>query len=130
MSGRQRAALSLTVLGCVVLLVGAVLHLIAGYPLVVAGTNASSLAPDLQSAFRTVFLLVGWDWIVTGILVLAASFSTAKLGKAIVLICGLSLLGHGTIMVRFLGWFAGTDMIFTAGLLIFCGGALFQPASG
>ena len=129
MSGRHKVALFLIVFGCVVLLAGAALHLIAAYPRVVLGATASSLKPNLQSAFRTVFLLVGWDWIVAGIIVLIASFSATKLGKAIVLICGLSLLGHTAIMAGFLGWFAGTDMIFTAGLLIFCGGALLQPAS-
>ncbi len=130
MSGRHKAALFLTVFGCVVLLAGAALHLIAGYPRVVSGATASNLPPGLQSAFRTVFLLLGWDWIVTGIIVLIASVSATKLGKAIVLVCGLSLLGHTAIMARFLGWFAGTDIIFAAGLLIFCGGALFQRASG
>jgi len=130
MSGRHKAALFLIVFGCVVLLAGAALHLIAAYPRVVSGATASSLNPGLQSAFRTVFLLVGWDWIVAGIIVLIASFSATKLGKAIVLICGLSLLGHTAIMASFLGWFVGADMIFAAGLLILCGGALLQPASG
>ena len=120
----------LTVLGCVVLWASTALHLIAAYPRVVSGATASNLNPGLQSAFRTVFLLVGWDWIVTGIIVLIASFSATKLGKVTVLICGLSLLGHTAITVRFVGWFVGSDMILAAGLLIFCGGALLQPASG
>jgi hypothetical protein len=123
MSGRHKAALFLTVLGCVVLLANAMIHLIAG-------ARTSNLPPGLQPAFRTVFVLVGWDWIVTGIIALIASFSATKLGRAIVLISGLSLLGQAAITARFLGWFAGTDLIFAAGLLISCGGALFQPASG
>jgi len=129
MSGRHKAALILTALGCVVLLAGATLHVIEGYPRVVSGGTGSNLSPGLQSAFRTVFLLVGWDWILAGIIVLIGSFSATKLGKAIVLICGLSLLGHTAIMVHFLGWFVGAQMIFAAGLLVICGGALLQPAS-
>jgi len=92
MNGRNNAARILVALGAMVLIAGALLHCIAAYPKVSTAVSASNLGVPLQRALRTVFLLVGWDWIVIAIIMLTSAFTVTKLRKVIVLICGFALL--------------------------------------
>jgi hypothetical protein len=124
MNGRSKAAGSLVACGCIVLLAGAALHLAAAYPRVSAAVKSSNLNAGLQSALRSVFLIVGWHWIVIGFIVLIGAFLETKLRKPIVLFCGFALLLDAGVMARFLGWFVGTDMILASALLILFGGLL------
>jgi len=126
MKGRRKAAQSLVILGCLILAAGAGLHLAAAYPRVSAEVAASNLNAGLQSALRAVFLMIGWDWIVIAIVVLIAAFSETKLRKPVVVFLGAALLVQAAVMLRLIGWFLGTDMILTAGLLTLCGGLLFE----
>ena len=125
MSGRSKAGVSLVACGSIALLGGAALHLAAAYPRVSIAVKASNLNATLQSALRSVFLLVGWHWIVIGIMALIAAFSTTRLRKPIVLLCGFALLFDAGVMERFLGWFVGTDMVLASAVLILIGGLLF-----
>ena len=68
MNGRNNAARILVALGAMVLIAGALLHCMAAYPKVSTAVSASNLGAPLQRALRTVFLLVGWDWIVIAII--------------------------------------------------------------
>ena len=130
MNGRNNAARILVALGAIVLIAGALLHCIAAYPKLSAAVSASNLGAPMQRALRTVFLLVGWDWIVIAIIMLIGAFTVTKLRKVIVLFCGFALLANAAVMLAFLGWFAGTDMVLASALLSFCGGLLFQNTGG
>jgi hypothetical protein len=128
MTVRIKVARSLVGIGCLSLAAGAVLHLTGGYPLVSAGVLASNLNTDLQSAFRSVFLIVGWHWLMIAAIAMIAAFSRARTAKAIVLLCAVTLIVDGALMAKFLGWFVGTDMILVSALLILCGGFAIAPA--
>ncbi len=129
MNARNKAARILVALGALVLIAGALLHCIAAYPKVSTAVQASDLGAPLQGALRTVFLLVGWDWIVIAIIMLISAFTVTKLRKIIVLLCGLALLATAALMLVFLGWFAGTDIILASALMSFCGGLLFDSTA-
>jgi hypothetical protein len=130
MNGRSKVARIMVALGAVVLIAAALLHCGGAYPAVSAKVNASNLDAPLQKALRTVFLLVGWDWIVIAIIMLVSAFTVTTLRKVMVLVCGFSLLVTAAVMLGFLGWFVGTDMILASGLISVCGGLLFQRTSG
>lgn len=130
MSGRNNAARILVTVGALVLIAGALIHWIAAYPRISVAVHASNLDALLQSALRTVFLLVGWDWIVIAIIMLISAFTGSKLRKVIVLFCGFALLVTMAVMLRFLGWFVGTDIILASALMSLCGGLLFEEAAG
>jgi len=129
MSGRRKAARVLVALGSVVLLTGAALHSMLAYPIVSAALAASNLSHSLQSALQAVFLLVAWDWIVIAIIVLFAGFTETMLRRIVIVFCGVALLVQTGIMLRFLGWFTGSEMIVAAGLLIVSAGFVFPPSS-
>lgn len=74
------------------------------------------------------FLIVGWHWIAIAAVAAVAAFTRARVGKALVLICGFAILIDGAVMAAFLGWFVGTDMILVSALLILCGGFALVPA--
>jgi hypothetical protein len=114
--------------GIVILVGGALLHLIAAYPEVSSGVLASNLVPHLKPALRAVFFIVGWHWIVIAVIATAAIFTRAGVGKALVLICGFAILVDGAVMVALLGWFVGSEMILLSALLILCGGFALAPA--
>ncbi|HEV2135614.1 MAG TPA: hypothetical protein VGR47_15370 [Terracidiphilus sp.] len=114
--------------GCVILFAGALLHLIAGYPLVSAGVLKSNLDAGLKPALRSVFLIVGWHWIVIAVIAAVAAFIRPRGGRVVVLICGFAILVDGALMAVFLGWFVGTNMILLSALLILCGGFVLAPA--
>lgn len=129
MDKRQRTAQLLVGLGCLVLLAGAVLHLIAAYPRLSSALAASNLNADLQGAMRTVFLLIGWAWIIIAVVILIAALTETKIKKTIVLFCGLALLVQIPVWVALMGWFVGNEMFVSAAALIVCGGLLFRPFS-
>jgi len=129
MNGRRKAARVLVASGSVVLLAGAALHSMLAYPIVSAALAASNLSGSLQSAMRAVFLLVAWDWIVIAIIVLFAGFTETMLRRIVIVFCGVALLVQTGIMLRFLGWFTGSEMIVAAGLLIVSAGLVFAPSS-
>jgi len=112
------------------LIAGALLHCIAAYPKVSSAVTASNLGAPLQGALRAVFLLVGWDWIVIATIMMISAFTVTKLRKVMVLFSGFALLVTAAVMLTFLGWFAGTDMVLASALMSFCGGLLFQNTAG
>jgi hypothetical protein len=128
MNGRLKAARFLIGFGCCVMLASAALHLFAAYPRVSSpALTASNLNAGLQAAFRTVFLMVGWDWIVLAAIVLVAAFTDTRIRKAIVLICGFALLVQTAVTVGFMRWFIGSEMLLAAAFLILSGGLLVPP---
>ena len=130
MNGRNNAARILVALGAMVLIAGALLHCMAAYPKVSTAVSASNLGAPLQRALRIVFLLVGWDWIMIAIIMLISTFTVTRLRKVIVLLCGFALLVTAAVMLAFLGWFVGTDIVLASALMSFCGGLLFHNTAG
>jgi hypothetical protein len=130
MNGRNKAARILVALGALVLIAGALLHCVAAYPKVSIAVRASNLGFFLQAALRTVFLLVGWDWIVIAIIMVISAFTATKLRKVMVLFCGFALLMSAAVMLTFLGWFVGTDIILASAVMSVCGGLLFTSKPG
>ncbi len=127
MKNRQTVARWLVGLGCLDMLAGSILHLAAGYPMIAAALAASNLEAAMQGAARTVFLLIGFTWIVIAIVTLIAAFTKTRIRKAIVLLCGFALLVEIPIWVRIMGWFIGNEMFLIAGVLVICGGFAFPP---
>jgi hypothetical protein len=128
MNKRQIVAQLLIGLGSLNMLLGAGLHLFAGYPLVVAGLAASNLDRELANAMRAVFLMIGLMWIVIAVVTLIAAFTRTRIRRVLVLFCGLSHLSAIPLWVRLMGWFIGNEMFLLSAVLITCGGLLLPPA--
>src|SRR6185312_13683428 len=116
MNKRRRTAQILIGLGCLVVLVGSTLHLIAAYPRVSAALASSNLNEGLRNALRAVFLMIGLTWIVVAVVTLIATFARAQIGKLIILFCGFALLLQIPIWVSLMGWFVGNEMFVLQGL--------------
>ncbi|HEX3682951.1 MAG TPA: hypothetical protein VHU83_10455 [Bryobacteraceae bacterium] len=63
MNKPQAIARTLISLGCLVVVVGSILHLIAGYANVSAALATSNLDEGLRDAMGAVFLMIGLSWI-------------------------------------------------------------------
>ncbi len=128
MKKRQIVAQLLVGLGSLNVLVGAGLHMMAGYPLLSKALAASNLGGILGNAMRAVFLIVGMAWITIAIVALIAAWSQTRIRKVLVLFCGFSLLAEIPIWVSFMGWFIGNEMYLLSGILITLGGFLLPPS--
>lgn len=126
MNKPQRTAQILIGLGCLIVLVGATLHLLAAYPKVSAVLASSNLNEALRNALRAVFLMIGLTWIVVAVVTLIATFARTRTSKPIILFCGLALLLQIPIWVSLMGWFVGNEMFLLGAGLIVCGGLLFR----
>ncbi len=126
MNRRNQAARILVAIGSVVLFASAVLHFFAGYSTGFPALAASNLNVGLQTAFRVVFLSVGWDWILLGIIALVAAFKATAARKALVLVCGLGVLIEAVVGAAIMGIFIGNVIIGAAAILIIIGGLLFE----
>jgi hypothetical protein len=124
MKKRARLAQILIAAGCLIVLMGAGLHLTAGYPKLSAALTPSNLDTGLKNALRAVFLMIGYSWIMTAVVILIAGFTETRIRKAIVLFCGCTLLLQIPLWVGLMGWFIGNEMFAIAGVLIVCGGLL------
>jgi len=129
MNSRDYLARILVASGAMVLIAAALLHL-SDYPKDLSAVSASNLGAPLQRAVRSLYFLVGWDWIVIAIIPLISAFTVTKLGKVIVLFCGFAVLVNMGVMLAFMGWFVGTRMVLASALMILCGGLLFQNTAG
>ena len=128
MNNRAKVGRGLAGAGIIILFGGALLHLIAAYPEVSAGVLRSNLAANLKPALRSVFLIVGWHWLVIAAIAAVAVFTRSRVGKALVLLCGLAILVDGAVMMALLGRFIGTEMIVLSALLMLAGGVVLAPA--
>jgi surface polysaccharide O-acyltransferase-like enzyme len=129
MNGRNKVARILVTLGAIVLFASTAIHSAAAYPKVSGALSASNLSAPLKAALRAVFLLVGWHWVVIGVVALLAVFRETKLRKILVLFCGVAVLVETGLTLAFIGVFLGNELIGSAALLILCGGLLFQNAA-
>jgi hypothetical protein len=66
-------------------------------------------------------------WITIAIVALIAAFTQTAIRRALVLLCGLSLLAEIPVWVSLMGWFIGNEMICVSAVLITFGGFLLPP---
>ena len=125
MNGRNKAPRILISSGATVLIVAALLHL-SDYPKDIRAVAASSLRASMQGEVRSLFFLVGWDWLAIAIIMLISAVAGQELRKVVVLFCGFALLVTLAVMVAFMGWFWGCGLIILSALIILCGGVLFR----
>ncbi len=129
MTNPNRLARPLTLAGCAVLVISAVLHVFGGIKVGFPALAASNLNPAVQSAFQVVFLSLGWHWIMTAVVTALASAVQTRLRNAIVLFCGAAVLLEALAGAWAMGWFIGNEMIGAAAILLLCGGLLFRSAT-
>jgi hypothetical protein len=125
MNGRNKASRILISSGATVLLVAALLHL-SDYPKDLRAIAASNLRASMQGEVRSLFFLVGWDWLAIAIIMLISAVAGQELRKVVVLFCGFALLVTLAVIVAFMGWFWGCGLIILSALIILCGGVLFR----
>ncbi|MGB7731788.1 MAG: hypothetical protein WBL50_27475 [Candidatus Acidiferrum sp.] len=123
---RRTVSRTLVTLGCVVLLVAAILHCFAYLKFSATAVHGSNLPIALQSVFEVAFLSMAWSWIVLALIVLVVTFGEPRLGKPIALICGFAVLIQAVFTVPMVGFFIGNEMIGAASLLIIIGCFLFH----
>ena len=129
MTDRNKAARILISSGGVALIAAALLHL-SDYLKDMRAVSASHLSAPMQGEVRSLFLLVGWDWIVVATMMLISAFAVAGSRKLIVLFCGFSLLVTLAVILGSMGWFWGCGIILSSALMILCGGLLSQNSAG
>ena len=129
MNKRQTVAQLLVGLGSLNVLVGAGLHLLAGYPRRLAALAASNLSALMADAMRAVFLMIGFTWITIAVVTLIAAFTQTRIRRILVLFCGLSLLAQIPVWVELMGWFIGNEMFLLSGVLITFGGFLIPSST-
>ena len=123
MNGRNTVARIMVALGAIGWFATAVFHL-KDYPEDTAKLGA--LSAGLQGGFRTIFLMVGWDWIVVAVVELFAAFTETTLRKVLVLFCGVAGLVQAVLALALMGVFLGTELMFPAAILLIAGGLLFR----
>lgn len=128
MDSRNKAARILVTIGSLVLFASAALHFLGGYSTGFPALAASNLNAGLQTAFRVVFLSVGWDQILLGLIALVAAFKATSARKALVLVCGLGVFIEAAVGAAMMGIFIGNAIIGAAAILITIGGLFFQTA--
>jgi hypothetical protein len=123
MNGNNTVARSLVVSGAIGWCAIAALHL-KDYSQDVAKVRTLSI--PMQAEFRTLFLMVGWDWIVIAVVALLAAFTETTLRKVLVVFCGVAGLVQAALALRLMGVFLGTELMFPAAILLIAGGLLFH----
>ncbi|HEY2906247.1 MAG TPA: hypothetical protein VGJ29_10140, partial [Vicinamibacterales bacterium] len=112
-----------------VLFLSAALHFFGGYRGGFPALAASNLDVQLQTAFRVVFLSVGWDWIVLGLVAVVAAFTAGARRRTLVMMCGVGILIEAVGDAFAMGLFIGNEMIGAAAILIVIGGALLDDGA-
>lgn len=88
--------------------------------------RAASLSAPLLGAFRAIYVLVGWQWIVVGGTALLAAFYETNLRRVLVLLCGVAMLVQAALTLCFMGVFLGTELMALAAVLMGVGCLLFR----
>lgn len=126
-SGRRPGQI-LIATGSVVLYVAAALHFVGGHVAGFPALAASNLDVGLQTAFRVVFLSLGWDWIVFATIAMVAAVKAGRGRKTVILLCGFGILIEALGGAAIMGLFIGNEMIGGAAILLIIGGFL-QPSA-
>jgi hypothetical protein len=123
MIDRNKAARTAISLGAMILIAAALLHL-SDYTKDMRAASASNLSASMQGEMRSLFLLVGWNWLVLAIITLMSAVAVKEVRKSIVLFCGLAVLATVAVVLRSMGWFWGCGVLLSSALFILGGGLL------
>jgi hypothetical protein len=126
MSHKNGLARFLIISGAGVLFLSAAVHTFAAYPRVAAAVSTSDLSPTLKAALRTVFLLVGWNWLAIGLLALLAALCAGTSRKLLVIFLGASILVETGLSLAMMGIFVGNELLAAAAALLLAGGLLHR----
>jgi hypothetical protein len=126
MSHKNGLARFLIIAGAGVLFFSAAVHTFAAYPRVAAAVSGSDLSPTLKAALRTVFILVGWNWLAIGLLALLTALRAGTSHKLLVLLLGASILVETGLSLAMMGVFIGNELLAAAAALLLAGGSLLR----
>ncbi|MGH7618846.1 MAG: hypothetical protein ACREPM_16625 [Gemmatimonadaceae bacterium] len=76
------------------------------------------------------FLSVAWDWILLGLIAVAAAFKTTVARRSLVLLCGFGVLIEAVGGATVMGLGIGNEMIGAAAIFTIIGGCLLGDAGG
>jgi hypothetical protein len=130
MNARKRAGRILVAIGSAMLFTAAALHVDGGHSVGFPALAASNLDVRLQSVFRVVFLSVGWDLILFGIIAAVAAFMAGGGARAVVLLCGWGLLIETVGGAAVMGIFVGNELTGGAAVAMIAGGVLLGGVGG
>jgi hypothetical protein len=126
MNNKNGLARFLIILGAGVLFFSAAVHTFVAYPRVVAAVSVSNLSLTLKTALRTVFILVGWNWLAIGLLALLAALRAGTPRKLLALFLGASILVQTGLSLAMMGVFVGNELLAAAAALLLAGGLLLK----
>jgi hypothetical protein len=126
MNNKNGLARFLIILGAGVLFLSAAFHTLGAYPRVAAAVNVSNLSPTLKTALRTVFILVGWNWLAIGLLALIIGLRAGTPRKLLALFLGTSILVETGLSLVMMGVFVGNELLAAAAALLLAGGLLLR----
>jgi hypothetical protein len=119
-----KLARPLIVIGSLLLLFGATLHLY-GYTFVMPRVAATNAGPEIVNVFKALW----WGFSVPGIVLCPLLIWASRLpnGRGLVLLCTVIPAATGILLFCFLGWFIGSIIFSVATVLLLVGG-LMLPA--
>jgi hypothetical protein len=126
MSHKNRLARCLIIGGAGVLFLSAAVHTFVAYPRVAAAISASNLSPTLKAALRTVFILVGWNWLAIGLLALLTALRVGTRGRLLIAFLGAAILVETGLSLAMMGVFVGNELLAAAAALLLAGGILLR----
>jgi hypothetical protein len=126
MTKKIGVARALVILGALVLFLSAAAHTFGAYPKVAQALAASNLTPTLKRALGAVFILAGWNWFATGLLVLLVAVRASP-SRQLILYLGAAIMAEVCLTLVMMGPFIGNELLGTAGVLVIAG-ALSLPA--
>jgi hypothetical protein len=128
MQTRRRVAQAIASLGSLILIAGAGLHSVLGSRVIFGALQGTTMPQDIIRGLKAVWLVVGWHWIVMGVVALVAAFVRTAPHRAILLLCGIIALADAAGIYAALGIFIGNEMIFASAVAFLAAAALFPPA--
>jgi hypothetical protein len=125
-SHKNGLARFLIISGAGVLFLSSAVHTFGAYPRIAAAVSVSNLSPTLKAALRTVFLLVGWNWLAIGLLALFTALRAGTSWKLLVVLLGASIVIETGLSLAMMGVFVGNELLAAAAALLLAGGLLLR----
>jgi hypothetical protein len=116
----------LIVIGSLLLLFGAILHLY-GYIFIMPRVAATNPGPEILNVFKALW----WSLSVPGIVLCPVIIWASRLpnGRGLVLLCAVIPAATGVLLFCFLGWFIGSIVFSVATLLLLVGGLILPTGA-
>jgi hypothetical protein len=125
---RNSAAVIMLAVGATVLIGAALLHL-SDYKPDLSAVSTSDLRTGLKGAVRSLYFLVGLDWVVIATILLIIAFSGKNLRRKMVFLGGFAVLANMLVMLMNMGWFIGTGIMLASSVMVLGAGVLLQESA-